>query len=51
MFTGIKSILKEFLRRLIARLESGDIKPAKCKEADRGGSNNTRHCRLHASLG
>lgn len=37
MFTGIKSILKEFLRRLIARLEGGDIKPAKCSYADLGG--------------
>lgn len=37
MFTGIKSILKEFLRRLIARPEGGDIKPAKCAYADRCG--------------
>lgn len=37
MFIGIKAILKEFLRRLVARLEGGDIKPAKCAYADRGG--------------
>ena len=37
MFVGIKSILGEFLNRLTAKLENGEIKPAKCKEADRGG--------------
>lgn len=37
MFTGIKNILKEFLRRIVARLEGGDIKPSECSYADRGG--------------